>query len=50
MSGLTVSGDYYGAGSGVDGYVGKFIPEVWSGKLAVKFYIATCLSEITNND
>ena len=45
-----VSGNYYGAGSGVDGYTAKFIPEVWSGKLAVKFYIATCLTEITNND
>lgn len=28
----------------------KFIPEVWSGKILVKFYAATCLSEITNND
>lgn len=28
----------------------KFIPEVWSGKIVVKFYAATCLSEITNND
>jgi len=40
----------YGAGAGVDAYVGKFIPEVWSGKLAVKFYLSTCLTEITNND
>jgi N4-gp56 family major capsid protein len=47
---IAVQGDYYGAGSGVDGYSGKFIPEIWSGKLAVKFYLATCLSEITNND
>lgn len=28
----------------------KFIPDVWSGKMQVKFYLATCLSEITNND
>lgn len=28
----------------------KFIPEIWSGKLQVKFYKATVLSEITNND
>ena len=47
---LTVSGDYYGAGSGTDAYAGKFIPEIWSGKLQVKFYQSTVLSEITNND
>lgn len=28
----------------------KFIPEIWSGKLQVKFYRTTVLSEITNND
>ena len=28
----------------------KFIPDVWSGKMQVKFYAATCLSEVTNND
>ena len=28
----------------------RFIPEVWSGKLQVKFYKSTVLSEITNND
>lgn len=27
-----------------------FIPEIWSGKLQVKFYKATVLGEITNND
>ena len=49
---LAVSGNYYGAGAGTDGYKAnaKFIPDVWSGKLAVKFYLNTCLSEITNND
>lgn len=49
---IAVSGDRYGAGAGVDGYktASKFIPDVWSGKLGVKFYAATCLSEVTNND
>lgn len=47
---LSVSGNYYGAGSGVDAYTGKFIPEIWSGKLQVKFYQTTVLSDITNND
>jgi N4-gp56 family major capsid protein len=28
----------------------KFIPEIWSGKLQVKFYKSTVLAEITNND
>jgi len=27
-----------------------FIPEIWSGKLQVKFYKSTVLAEITNND
>jgi hypothetical protein len=49
---LAVSGNYYGAGSGVDGYKSgsKFIPDIWSGKLQVKFYKSTVLGEITNND
>lgn len=28
----------------------QFIPEIWSGKILVKFYDATCLSEISNTD
>lgn len=28
----------------------KFIPEIWSGKLQVKFYRSTVMAEITNND
>lgn len=28
----------------------KFVPEVWSGKLLIKFYAATCLTEVTNSD
>lgn len=50
---LAVSGNYYGAGNGVDSYAGAgsgFIPEIWSGKLQVKFYKSTVLGEITNND
>jgi hypothetical protein len=49
---LPVNANYYGAGAGVDGYKSpnRFIPDVWSGKMQVKFYAATCLSEITNND
>ena len=27
-----------------------FIPEIWSGKMQVKFYDATCLSQICNTD
>lgn len=40
-----ISGAYpqYSGGS-------NFIPEIWSGKLQVKFYKSTVLSEITNND
>lgn len=49
---LAVNGNYYGAGNGTDSYAGAsgFIPEVWSGKLQVKFYKSTVLGEITNND
>jgi hypothetical protein len=32
------------------GGTAKFIPEIWSGKLQVKFYKSTVLGEITNND
>ena len=28
----------------------KFIPEIWSGKILVKFYASTCLPEVTNSD
>jgi hypothetical protein len=49
---VAVNGNYYGAGAGVDAYKGanKFIPDVWSGKMQVKFYAATCLTEVTNSD
>ena len=47
---LAVSGNYYGAGAGTDSYAGVFIPQIWSGKLQVKFYQSTVLSSITNND
>jgi hypothetical protein len=32
------------------GGTSKFIPEIWSGKILIKFYESTCLSEVTNND
>lgn len=47
---LAVSGNYYGAGGGVDSYTGTFIPTIWSGKLQVKFYLATVFGEIANTD
>lgn len=31
-------------------YSGNFVPEIWSGKLQVKFYKTTVFSEISNND
>jgi len=40
---------YSGKDYSSDGTTG-FIPEIWSGKLQVKFYKTTVLSEITNND
>jgi N4-gp56 family major capsid protein len=49
MSVSTTSG-YYTSGSTTDAYTGNFIPEIWSGKLQVKFYKSTVLGEITNND
>ena len=49
MSVSTTSG-YYTSGQTTDAYAANFIPEVWSGKLQVKFYKSTVLGEITNND
>lgn len=49
MSVATTSG-YYVAGQTTNSYAGNFIPEIWSGKLQVKFYKSTVLGEITNND
>jgi hypothetical protein len=47
----TLQGDIAGKGTGdYSSTGGRFIPEVWSGKLQVKFYKSTLLSEITNND
>jgi|GEM_PF-1529819 len=28
----------------------RFIPEIWSGKILIKFYDATCLTDISNTD
>jgi len=47
---VSVNSGYYTASSTADAYAGNFIPEVWSGKLQVKFYKSTVLGEITNND
>jgi N4-gp56 family major capsid protein len=48
-SAALISGAYpqYSASNGGGA---KFIPEIWSGKLQVKFYKSTVLAEITNND
>lgn len=35
--------------AGTPSYVGKFIPEIWSGQLNEKFYPATVLNFISNN-
>lgn len=50
---VTASSNYYGssnAGDYASASGSNFIPEVWSGKLQVKFYKSTVLGEITNND
>lgn len=47
---VTVNSGYYTSASTADAYTANFIPEVWSGKLQVKFYKSTVLGEITNND
>lgn len=38
------------AASGTPQYSGTFIPEIWSGKLLVKFYAATVCAAISNTD
>ena len=38
------------AAAGTPQYSGIFIPEIWSGKLLVKFYAATVIAGITNTD
>lgn len=38
------------AASGTPQYSGTFVPEIWSGKLLVKFYSATVLAAISNTD
>ena len=39
-----------GAAAGTPQYSGTFIPEIWSGKLLVKFYAATVCAAISNTD
>lgn len=42
---------YGGAGTSANpAYAGKFIPEIWSGKMIEKFYNATVLAAIANTD
>jgi hypothetical protein len=36
--------------SGATSFTGTYTPEVWSGKLLVKFYTATVFGDITNTD
>jgi hypothetical protein len=38
------------AAAGTPQYSGTFIPEIWSGKLLVKFYAATVVAAISNTD
>ena len=38
------------AAAGTPQYSGTFVPEIWSGKLLVKFYAATVIAAITNTD
>ena len=39
-----------GAAAGTPQYSGTFVPEIWSGKMLVKFYAATVLAAISNTD
>lgn len=36
--------------AGTPSYSGTFIPEIWSKKLQKKYYDASVLSVVTNND
>jgi len=36
--------------AGVATHSGTYIPEVWSGKMLIKFYTATVFGSITNTD
>jgi len=47
---IGVTSGYYSSGSTTNSYGANFVPEIWSGKLQVKFYKSTVLGEITNND
>jgi hypothetical protein len=40
----------YPVAPGVTTQSGNYIPEIWSGKTQVKFYLTTVLSDITKND
>ena len=45
-----VTSGYFVSGQTTNSYGANFVPEIWSGKLQMKFYKSTVLSEITNND
>jgi hypothetical protein len=45
-----VTSGYYVSSATTNSYGANFVPEIWSGKLQVKFYKSTVLGEITNND
>jgi hypothetical protein len=47
---ISTTSGYYVSGQTTNSYGANFVPEIWSGKLQVKFYKSTVLSEITNND
>lgn len=40
----------YPVAAGVTSMTGTYIPEIWSGKMLVKFYTATVFGDITNTD
>lgn len=40
----------YPTAAGTLSHSGTMVPEVWSGKLLVKFYKATVFGEISNTD
>jgi len=40
----------YPLAAGVTGHSGNYTPEIWSGKMLVKFYLATVFGDIANTD
>jgi hypothetical protein len=54
MARVTISGDYYGEGAGVDNYGSatnpKYIPSLWAKKALRNFYASTFYTDICNTD